>query len=234
MWGFVDCTRYHLSFGVPKVVLHEASMVVGTHEKVGLLVPVGGGKSTIIRMLAGVEQPNSGYVLRDPGSIPLGYGGAFLAELTGEENIHNLALMLGVDPLTYSAFCQEFTELGDIYFQPLKLWTGAHRTRLVFASSLGVPATTYLADGKLVGGDRPFAEKCLAALNERLKTAGLIFVASNPRVTADVCDRHAVVMRGKIVQCSSHEEAADLFEQDSQEAAGEDVVDEELASFDLA
>jgi ABC-type polysaccharide/polyol phosphate transport system ATPase subunit len=234
MWGFVDCTRYHLSFGVPKVVLHEASMVVGTHEKLGLLVPAGGGKSTIIRMLAGVEQPNSGYVLRDQGSIPLGYGGAFIAELTGEENIHNLASLLGVDPLTYSAFCQEFSELGDVYFQPLKLWTGAHRGRLAFASSLAAPASTYLADGKLVGGDRPFAEKCLAALDERLKTAGLIFVASNPRATANVCDRHAVVRRGKIIQCSSHEKAAELFEQNFLEAGGEDVADEELASFDLA
>lgn len=234
MWGFVDCTRYYLSFGIPKVVLHEATMVVGTQEKLGLLVPPGGGKSTIIRLLAGVDQPNSGYVLRDPGSIPLGYGGAFLAELTGEENIHNMASLLGVEPLGYSAFCKEFSELGDIYFQPLKLWTGAQRGRLAFASSLGAPATTYLADGKLVGGDRPFAEKCLAALDERLKRAGLILVASNPRITADVCDRHAVVMAGKIIMCASHVQATELFEQDAQEIAGEEMVDEELASFDLA
>jgi capsular polysaccharide transport system ATP-binding protein len=234
MWGFVNCTRYYLSFGVPKVVLHEATLVVGTHEKLGLLVPVGGGKSTIIRMLAGVDQPNSGHVLRDHGSIPLGFGGSFLAELTGEENIHNLALLLGVDPLTYSAYCHEFSELGEVYFQPLKLWTGAQRGRLAFASSLGAPASTYLADGKLVGGDRPFAEKCLAALDERLKTAGLFFVASNPRVTADICDRHAVVVKGKIIQCSSHEQAAELFEQDFEETGGEEVMEDELASFDLA
>jgi capsular polysaccharide transport system ATP-binding protein len=234
MWGFVDCTRYYLSFGIPKVVLHEASMVVDTHEKLGLLVPLGGGKSTIIRMLAGVDQPNSGHVLRDQGGIPLGYGGAFLADLTGEENIHNLASLLGVDPLSYSAFCKEFSELGEVYFQPLKLWTGAQRGRLAFASSLGAPATTYLADGKLVGGDRPFAEKCLAALDERLKTAGLILVASNPRATADACDRHAVVVGGKIIQCASHKEAAALFEGNFQEAANEDVLDDELASFDLA
>lgn len=234
MWGFVDCTRYYLSFGVPKVVLHEASIIVGTHEKLGLLIPNGGGKSTIIRMLAGVDQPNSGHVLRDQGGIPLGYGGAFLAELTGEENIHNLASLLGVDPLTHSAFCQEFSELGEVYFQPLKLWTGLQRGQLAFASSLAAPASTYLADGKLVGGARPFAEKCLAALDERLKSTGLIFVTSVPRATADVCDRHAVVMRGKIVECSSHKEAAELFERNFQEAEGEGMVDDELASFDLA
>src|SRR5919112_438483 len=106
MWGFVDCTRYYLSFGVPKVVLHEASLIVGTDEKIGLLVPPGGGKSTIIRMLA------------------------------------------GVDPWAYSGFCADFSELGEAYFQPLKLYTGGMRGRLAFAASFGVSARTYLADDK--------------------------------------------------------------------------------------
>ena len=234
MWGFVDCTRYYLSFGIPNVVLNEASIVVGTREKLGLLVPAGGGKSTIIRMLAGVDQPNSGHVLRDKGGIPLGYGGAFLADLTGEENIHNLAALHGVSPLDYSAFCHQFSELDEVYFHPLNRWTGAQRGKLAFAASLGLPASTYLADGKLVGGDRPFAEKCLAALDDRLKTAGLILVASNPRVTEQVCDRHAVVMAGKIIPCSTYEEAVELFEYNRQEVADVEQVDEELASFDLA
>ena len=234
MWGFVDCTRYYLSFGIPKIVLHEASIVVGTREKLGLLVPVGGGKSTIIRMLAGVDRPNSGHVLRDQGGIPLGYGGAFLADLTGEENIHNLAGLHGVNALTYSALCHQFSELEEVYFHPLREWTGAQRGRLAFAATLGLPASTYLADGKLVEGDRTFAEKCPAALDERLKTAGLILVASNPRVTENVCDRHAVVMDGKIIQCSTYEEAVELFERNRQEVADVERVDEELASFDLA
>ena len=234
MWGFVDCTRYYLSLGVPKVVLHEASLVVATHEKLGLLVPPGGGKSTIIRMLAGVDQPNSGRVLRDNGGFPLGYGGSFLAELTGEENILNLAPMVGADPATYSAFCASFSELGDAYFHPMKLWTGGMRGRLAFAASFGVRASTYLADGKLVGGDRPFAMKCMAALKERLKTAGLIFVASQPRATAEICDRHAVVVRGKIIPCATHQEAADLFTWNFEEEAADEIADEELASFDLA
>jgi hypothetical protein len=43
-----------------------------------------------------------------------------------------------------------------------------------------------------------------------------------------------VVIGGKIIQCSSHEEAAELFERNLQGTAGEDAADEELASFDLA
>jgi len=234
MWGFVDCTRYYFSFGVPKVVLLEASLAVGTHEKLGLLVPPGGGKSTIMRLLAGVDRPNGGQVLRDKGGIPLGYGGAFQPEMTGEENIHNLASLLGLDPLSYSAFCAKFSELGEAYFYPVKMWTGGMRGQLAFAASMGAPAKTYLADGKLAGGDRRFAEKCLTALAERLTTAGLIFVASAPRATAQFCERHAVLVGGKIIQCGTHEEAAELFAWNNQGNVAEEIVDDELASFDLA
>lgn len=234
MWGFVDCTKYFISAGVPKVVLHNASLVAGTHEKLGLLVPSGGGKSTIIRMLAGVEQPNSGTVLRDGGSVPLGYGGAFHGEMTGEENIHNIATIAGVHSVEYSAFCAAFSELGEAYFQPLKYYTNGMKGRLAFAASFGLPATTYLADDKVAGGDPAFRDKCLAVLGERLKTAGLILVASNAKVTAEICDRHAVALRGKLIACSTHEEAANLFGSNFADGAADDLMDEDLASFDLA
>ena len=234
MWGFINCTRYYLSFGVPKIVLHEANLVVGTHEKVALLMPAGEGKSTIIRMLAGVDAPNSGTVLRDEGGWPLGYSGAFQPELTGEENIHNIAMIVGVDPWEYSAFCADFSDLGDAYFQPLKLYSGSMRGRLALAASFGIPARTYLADDKLSMGDDRFRQKCAAALAERLRSSGLIFVASNPRATEAVCDKHYVVSRGKIIPCESYEEAKDLFARNFEEGGDDEIADEELASFDLA
>ena len=172
MWGFINCTRYFLSFGAPKVVLHDATMIVGTKERVGLLVPSGAGKSTIIRMLAGVETPDSGIVLRDGGGWPLGYTGGFRQELTGEENIRKYATIVGLDPSDFSAFCADFSELGEAYFHPLRLYSARMRGRLAFAASLGIPATTYLADDKLSAGDEKFREKCDAALADRLRQAG--------------------------------------------------------------
>lgn len=234
MWGFIDCSRYFLSFGVPKVVLHEATMLVETDEKFGLLAPSGEGKSTIIRMLAGVEEPDSGIVLRDEGGWPLGYSGAFRPEMTGEENVRKLALIVGLDPSELVAFCGAFSELGEAYFHPLRYYSGRMRARLAFAASLGIPARTYLADDKLSGGDDDFRKKCDAALVERLKTAGLIFVASNPRATEGVCERHGVLRRGKIIMCDTHEQAKELFASTFAEGAAEEVDDEELASFDLA
>lgn len=233
MWGFIDCTRYYMSYGEPTVVLNEASLVVGTREKLGLLVAPGGGKSTIMRLLAGVDRANGGQVLRDKGGIPLGYGGAMQPEMTGDENVRNVASLFGIDPYAYSAFCAEFADIGEAYFHQVKVWTAMMKGRLAFAMTFGLPAGTYLADSKLAGGDRPFAEKCMAALHQRLETAGLIFVTSAARMTREVCDRHAVLVRGKLIECGTHEEAEELFAATTQEQAAI-VSEEELASFDLA
>ena len=233
MWGFIDCTRYFMSYGEPKVVLNRASLIVGTQEKLGLLIAPGGGKSTIMRLLAGVERADGGRVVRDKGGIPLGYGGALQPGMTGDENVRNVAALFGLDPYTYSAFCAEFSELGQAYYHPLTMWTAAMRGQLAFAMTFGLPAKTYLADSKLVGGDRRFAEKCMAALHQRLETAGLVFVTSAPRVTRDICDRHAVLVHGKLVECGTHEEAEELFASITEEVAAI-ASHEDLASFDLA
>jgi len=159
MWGFVDCSRYYMSVGLPKVVLNDATMVAKSHERIGLLIPPGAGKSTIIRMLAGVEAPDSGTVLRDDGGWPLGYSGSMQSELTGEQNVRNVALMFGADPDEFALWCADFSELGEAFFHPLKLYSGSMRARLAFAASLGIPASTYLADDKLSVGDERFREK---------------------------------------------------------------------------
>jgi capsular polysaccharide transport system ATP-binding protein len=234
MWGFLDCSRYFLSFGMPKIVLDRASLVIAPNEKFGLLAAPGAGKSTIIRLLAGVDVPDSGAVLRDSGGWPLAYGGGFRPEMTAEQNVRMVAGFAGLDPDEFSAHCMRFAELRDSFFVPLKLLTGAMRTRLAFAVSLGVPARTYLADEKLVAGDPEFREKCRLALDERLQSCGLILVASNPKAMEGACERFGVLSRGKIIMCDSLDEAKSLLTFDLEHGGEEEAIDEELASFDLA
>ena len=116
----------------------------------------------------------------------------------------------------------------------LKLYTSAMRTRLAFAVSLGIPATTYLADEKLVAGDPAFRDKCKEALSHRLDSCGLILVASNPRAMEPVCERFGVLSRGKIIMCPSLDDAKQSMTFDLEQGGAEEAVDEELASFDLA
>lgn len=235
MWGFVDCTRYFLSFGQPIVVLHEASLLVGTREKVALLIPPGKGKSTLLRLLSGTEPPNSGMVLRDDGGWPLGYSGGFQNEMSGEENVRNIAQIAGIDPDGLATFCRDFAALGTSYYEPMKFYSGTMKGQLAFAISFGVPAKTYLADDKLAVGNSAFREKCMAALRVRLADKGLIFVASNIRAAKGICDRFYIVRNGKFLQCENYEDAerrfASTFDGSDQGGA---IESDELATFDLA
>lgn len=232
MWGFVDCTRYYLRAGRANVVLFNASLRVETHEKVALLVRPGQGKSTIMRMLAGLDRPDQGTVLRDAGGWPLGYSGGLQADMTGDDNIRNFAELADVDPLDLSAYCYDFSELGDLYHQPVKLYSSTMKARLAMAASLGIPARTYLADDKLAAGDEHFRAKCMAALAERLSDCGLIFVASNPRPAKEVCETFYVLAGGEFIRCDGFEHASDFYASTSGQSA-EEEADADIPTFDL-
>ena len=108
--------------------------------------------------------------------------------MSGDDNIRNFAELADVDPLELSAFCYDYSELGDLYHRPVKLYSSTMKARLAMAASLGIPARTYLADDKLSAGDEQFRAKCMVTLAERLSDCGLIFIASNPRPAKEVCD----------------------------------------------
>lgn len=232
MWGFVDCTRYHVAEGRPQVVLYNASLVVETSEKIALLIRPGQGKSTIMRLLAGIDLPDSGTVVRDEGGWPLGYAGGFHNEMSGEANIRNLARLADVDPIELSAFCFEFSELEEYYYQPLGRYSSTMKARLALSASLGLPARTYLADDKLAAGDVHFRQKCMGALAGKLADCGLIFIASNPRAAKDVCDRFYVVSGGQFLPCDDYDHAANLLAASVDEESVD--ADEEIPTFDLA
>lgn len=232
MWGFVDCTRYFRSVDGPRVVLDEANMVVGTRDKVALFVPTGQGKSTIVKLLAGLDLPDEGIVLRDEGGWPIGYGGSINQTMSGEANVRNLAELADVDPDQLSSFVYDFSELGDAYFHPVKLYSNSMKARLSFASSFGVPARTYLADDKIAAGEESFRRKCVDAMAERLETAGLILVSSAPKIAADICDQFYVLSDGKILRCDDFEDAQARF-RGAQETAAADDPESDALTFDL-
>jgi ATPase subunit of ABC transporter with duplicated ATPase domains len=56
-----------------QVVLDDVSLLVGPHTRTGLVGPNGIGKTTLLRVLAGLEKPDSGTVERSPRTLTVGY-----------------------------------------------------------------------------------------------------------------------------------------------------------------
>ncbi len=183
-------------------LLTEASEYFGRHERVGILAAPGTGKSSVARLLSGIEKPDSGHVYRE-GKIswPIGFAGGFHPELTGAQNIRFLSELVGHDPLEAIAFCTEFADLGDSLSKKNKAFSSVERAMLSYSFSLSVPCDMYIADEVIGVGDTDMRLRCSAILDQRLENAGLIFLSKNPAQLQKHCSRFLLLIESKLVPC---------------------------------
>ena len=111
---------YPMKHGMNQV-LNDISINFPPGENIGVLGRNGEGKSTLLRILANIEQPDSGEVIRRQRvSWPIGFAGGFSGALTGEENARFVARIYGADVDEISEFTLDFSELKDYFFMPLR------------------------------------------------------------------------------------------------------------------
>ncbi len=183
-------------------LLTEASEYFGRHERVGILAAPGTGKSSVARLLSGIEKPDSGHVYREgKTSWPIGFAGGFHPELTGAQNIRFLSELVGQDPLEAIAFCTEFADLGDSLSKKNKTFSSVERAMLAYSFSLSVPCDMYIADEVIGVGDTDMRLRCSAILDQRLENAGLIFLSKNPAQLQKHCSRFLLLIESKLVPC---------------------------------
>lgn len=208
-----DVTKYYGAGDELRIVLNRVSAAFPAQAKVGILARPGIGKTSLIRLLAGIEAPNSGEIHRSCSvSWPIGFSGALHPNLTADDNVRIVARIFGRDPDQVSAFCHGFSELGRDYFQVLNRYSGGMRARLGMALSMSIDFDLYLADEMTGTGDTAFRKKCEIALTERLANSGLILVSRNPQTVRRFCDIAAVLDSGQIIFCDGHDQARALFE----------------------
>lgn len=223
MYGFHDCTKVYRSGEDVRSILIGATFTFGARDRVAILAGGGAGKSTLIRLLAGLEAPNSGRVRPPPGtSWPIGFAGAFHPALSGEENVRVLAALLKADPDRVSAFVALAADLGDDYRGPLARYSSGMRARLAFGFSMAIPHAFYLADEAVGVGDGQYRLKSECLLSRRLETAGLLLVTRNPRIAERFADQFAVLYRHRIIRCANLDEAKDLL---AEQSRGEDELE---------
>lgn len=180
-------------------VLDDVSLTIHAGEKVGILGRNGTGKSTLIRLISGAEQPTSGNIHRGMSvSWPLAFGGAFQASLTGLDNLRFICRVYGASTKDNIRFVQEFSELGQYLYEPVKTYSAGMRARLAFAISMVIEFDCFLIDEIVAVGDSRFHQKCEIELFEKRKDRAMIIVSHQPEQIVPHCDRVAVLHRGKI------------------------------------
>jgi len=201
------CKTFHMR-GRSKTVARNLSMTLPSRTSIALLGRNGTGKTTLLRMIAGIELPSSGQIL-STGSIsyPVGFSGSFHPDLTGAQNARFVARIYGVDTEALVAFVEEFAGLGVHFHLPVRSYSSGMRSRLAFGVSMAIPFDTYLVDEVTSVGDAVFKQKSSHVFRARMAGAGAIVVSHSVGMLRDLCTEGAVLDDGKLTYYSDIEDA---------------------------
>ena len=197
----------------PHPILGGVSAIFRPGERIGILAVLGGGKSTLARLLCGIEKPYAGTLERKGRvSWPIASGGFFHSELTGAENLAIAARAVGADPVDTLAFCVRLTGQPDGFSRRMKLYAPSVRVALACAFSFSQHRDWYIADETIGFGERQQRERSDAMLRRRLAQAGLVFITRNVTQMDRWCDRYFALHGGKLIEVDSAKMAAAVLD----------------------
>ncbi|RZI43613.1 ABC transporter ATP-binding protein [Herbaspirillum sp. HC18] len=192
----------HLKRKRPEVrdvhALKGISLEVRGGERVGLLGHNGAGKSTFLKMVAGLYPISHGTrivegTVRSLFDLSLG----FEPEATGRENILYRGLLLGLSPSFMRSIEEEvvaYADIGEFIDYPIKTYSAGMQVRLAFAISTAVGGDVLLLDEVIGAGDANFMEKAKKRVMELVEQSEILILASH-----DLASLHSLCQRGVVL-----------------------------------
>jgi ABC-2 type transport system ATP-binding protein len=180
------------------------SFEVKKGEFLGIIGRNGCGKSTMLKMLAGIYLPDRGKITVEGRLSPfLELGVGFNPELTARDNVYLNGAMLGLTRKEINEKFNEiisFAELEEFVDQRLKNFSSGMQVRLAFSVAIQAHADILLIDEVLAVGDESFQRKCLekfGAFKKEGKT--VVFVSHTMDLIRDYCDRAILIEGAEII-----------------------------------
>lgn len=193
----------------------DLSLTLPTGKSIGLLGKNGAGKSSLLRIIGGIDHPDSGQVLTDATiSWPVGLAGGFQGSLTGRQNVRFVSrLYVSEEEVAQKvAFVEEFAEIGKYYDMPIKSYSSGMRARLTFGLSMAFDFDYYLIDEVSGVGDASFRKKSADLIEEKRRNFGFILVSHNAKRLQNQCDVGVVLLGGQAVFYDDIAEAIEVYE----------------------
>ena len=193
-----DLTKQFPRNGRPNVLFRDLSFDLPKSGRLALLGRNGQGKSTLIKILGGVIQPNSGSVSWDMScSWPLGFGGGFQGGMTGLDNIRFIARIYQHPIKGLIDRVDRFAELGDALAMPMRFYSSGMRARLAFGLSLAIEFDCYLIDEIIAVGDAAFTRRCQAELFGQRADRAFVIASHDLNFLRAHCSRAIVIESGR-------------------------------------
>ena len=174
--------------------LQDVSFEVYKGETLGLIGVNGSGKSTMLKIIAGVMKPTRGSVKTSGVIAPLiELGAGFDFDLTAKENVFLNGTLLGYTREYLEEHYEEiveFSELGDFINMPIRNYSSGMMARLAFSIATVVKPEILIVDEILSVGDAGFQAKSLKRMME-LMSGGttVLFVSHTLKQIEELCNR---------------------------------------------
>lgn len=199
-WFNVAKRTYHQPFWS----LRNVSFEVRRGEFLGIIGENGAGKSTLLKIITGVLKPTEGsYQLNGKVLSLLELGTDFNFELSGRANAIYSAELLGFPPGYVQSRLkeiEEFSELGEFFDRPMKLYSSGMRARLAFSLFAFLECDVLILDEVLAVGDIFFQQKCYARLEELIKQQiTIILVTHALDAVQQYCKEVVLLHQGQMI-----------------------------------
>jgi ABC-type polysaccharide/polyol phosphate transport system ATPase subunit len=173
--------------------LTDVSFTVPRGSTYGVIGRNGSGKSTALKLVAGITKPTSGTVHVDGRiSALIELGAGFHPEISGRENVYINGIMLGLSKRQIQDRFDDivdFAELREFIDAPVKTYSSGMYMRLGFAVAINVDPDVLLVDEVLAVGDEGFTHKCLDKFSEfRRRGKTILLVTHSLNLVERFCD----------------------------------------------
>ncbi|MDB4575815.1 ABC transporter ATP-binding protein [bacterium] len=174
--------------------VNDVSFKVYHGETLGVVGRNGVGKSSLLRVLAGIVNPDKGRVINYGVSASLlSLQVGFVNHLTGRENAILSGMMLGLsksEVLNRIDDIREYSDIADFFDQPVNSYSSGMRARLGFSVAIYVNPDVILLDEVLGVGDIEFREKSSDTIKSIIKSdKTVVLVSHNGSMMKQLCDR---------------------------------------------
>ncbi|MFH2007731.1 MAG: ABC transporter ATP-binding protein [bacterium] len=193
-------------------VLHGVSLTVESGRIVGLLGPSGAGKTTLVKLVAGVDRQRSGTVHVGGKPMPslelmagIGYvaqSDALYRELSGRENMEFFGALYGLHGARLHErvdACIALVDLTQHLDRPVQDYSGGMRRRLSLAIALLHEPGVLILDEPTVGIDPVLRKSVWRRLHAYAEQGASLLITTHVMDEADRCDRVAMMRDGRLI-----------------------------------
>jgi ABC-type polysaccharide/polyol phosphate transport system, ATPase component len=198
--------------------LRHVSFSIDPGETVGIIGKNGTGKSTLLKLIAGVLLPDEGSVTVRGKVAPLiQLSAGFSGDLSGRDNLFLVGSLHGLSQKEIKAKFDEIVDFAgdqvrDAIDSPVRHYSSGMKIRLAFSLVSRLPHPILLVDEALAVGDREFKKKCYKVIDGLLAEGRTLVLVSHsqPQLTR-FCKRGIFLDRGRIVVDGTIQEALDAY-----------------------